>query len=162
MKPKSNFKKHFKKGSMMVEIIVAAAIIAVSILASSAVAQKSIYLARQSLHQSEAAFLLEEGAEAIRIVRDNAWSGISGLTLSADYYLSFSGGTWVLSTTPSQVGIFTRKAVFSSAYRDGNQNLVSSGTPDDQTRFVTVTVSWEEGGQTISKTLQFYLTDLFS
>lgn len=147
---------------MLVEVIVVAAIISIAVLAASAVAQKSIYLARQSLHQSEAAFLLEEGAEATRIIRDNAWSGISGLTLSTDYYLSFSGGTWTFSTTPNQVGIFTRKVVFSSAYRDGNQNLASSGTADNQTRFVAVTVSWEEGGQTISKTLQFYLTDLFS
>jgi len=146
----------------MVEVIVVSSIIVVSFLAALTVAQKSIYLARQSVHQAEAAFLLEEGAEATRIVRDNAWSGISGLTLSTDYYPSFSGGTWTLSTTPSQVGIFTRKVVFSSAYRDGNQDLAPSGTLDSGTRLITVTVTWSDSGQIISKTLQFYLTDLFS
>lgn len=154
--------KNNKKGSMMVEIIIAASIIAVAVIAASAVAQKSISLSRQSVHQSQAALLLEEGAEATRITRDNAWANISNLTVSTDYYLSFSSGTWNLSTTPNQVGIFTRKIVFSSAYRDGNQNLASSGTIDNQTRLVTVTITWVEGGQTISKNLQFYITDLFS
>ena len=146
----------------MLEVLVVAFIITVSILAALAVVQKSIYLARQSLHQSQASFLLEEGAEAVRITRDNAWSGVSALALSTDYYLSFSGGTWVLSTSSSQVDIFTRKIVFSSAYRDGNQDLASSGTLDPQTRLVSVSVSWTEGGVTLSKTLQFYLADVFS
>ena len=162
MKINRNLKSFFQKGALMVEVIVVVSIITVSILVALAVAQKSIYLARQSLHHSQSAFLLEEGAEAVKVIRDNAWSGISSLTLSTDYYLSFSGGAWILSATPSQVGIFTRKIVFSSAYRDANQDLAPSGTLDDQTRLVTVTVSWTEGAQTLSKTLQFYLTDLFS
>jgi len=162
MKARDNSKGFSIRGSMILEVLIVAAIIVASVLAAMTVAQKTIFLSRQSLHQSQSAFLLEEGAEATRIVRDNAWTGISNLTLSTDYYLSFSGGTWVFSTTPSTVGIFTRKVVFSSAYRDGDQNLVSSGTLDDQMRFVTVTVSWMEGGQSISKTLQFYLADLFS
>jgi len=165
MKINRDLKSFFQQGSLMVEVIVVVSIVTVSILVALTVAQKSIYLARQSLHHSQSAFLLEEGAEAVKVIRDNAWSGISSLTLSTDYYLSFSGGTWTtwtLSTTPSQVGAFTRRIVFSSAYRDANQDLAPSGTLDDQTRLVTVTVSWTEGAQTLSKTLQFYLTDLFS
>ena len=162
MKINRDLKSFFQQGSLMVEVIVVVSIVTVSILVALTVAQKSIYLARQSLHHSQSAFLLEEGAEAVKVIRDNAWSGISSLTLSTDYYLSFSGGTWTLSTTPSQVGAFTRRIVFSSAYRDANQDLAPSGTLDDQTRLVTVTVSWTEGTQTLSKTLQFYLTDLFS
>lgn len=155
-------RKYFQKGSLLLEVLIVVAIITVSVLAALTVTQKAISLARQSLHQSQVAFLLEEGAEATRMVRDNAWSGVSSLTLATDYYLSFSGGAWTLSTTPSQVGIFTRKVVFSAAYRDGSQNLASSGTLDNQTRLVTITVSWLEGGQTLSKTMQFYLMDIFS
>jgi len=146
----------------MVEILVVASIVVISVLVAMTVAQKSIYLSRQSVHQAQAAFLLEEGAEATRIVRDNTWSGISGLTVSTDYYPLFSGGTWALSASPTEVGIFTRKVVFSSAFRDGSQDLASSGTEDDQTRLVTVSVSWTDGGQTFSKILKFYLADIFS
>ncbi|OGI57097.1 hypothetical protein A3B85_03135 [Candidatus Nomurabacteria bacterium RIFCSPHIGHO2_02_FULL_37_13] len=150
------------RGFMMVEILIVISIIVVSVLAALAVAQKSIYLSRQSLHQSQAAFLLEEGAEAVRIARDNAWVNVSSLNLSTDYYLSFSGGTWTLSTSPSGIDIFTRKIIFSSAYRDANEDLISSGALDSQTRLATIDVSWLEGGQTFSKTIQFYLADIFS
>ena len=146
----------------MVEVLIVVSVITVSIIVALSVAQKSIYLARQSLSQAKVAFLLEEGAEAARIVRDNNWSNISSLTLGTDYYLVFSGGTWTLSVAPSTVGIFTRKVVFSPAYRDVNQNLASSGTPDSQTVLVTVSVSWIDSGKNLSKTIQFYLTDLFS
>ena len=96
---------------MMVEILVAASIIAVSILAVMGVAQKSIFVSRQSLHSSQAGFLMEEGAEATRIVRDNAWTNISSLTVGTNYYPTYSGGTWTLSTTANTVGIFTRKVI---------------------------------------------------
>lgn len=153
-------RKNFR-GFMMVEILIVASIIVASFLIALTVTQKSIFLSRQSLHQSQTAFLLEEGAEAVRIVRDNIWSGISSLTLDADYYLLYSGGTWTLSLSPSQIGIFTRRVVVSSVYRDGNQNLASSGTLDSDARLITIYLSWMEGTQTFSKTIQFYLFNIF-
>lgn len=158
-KANKNFKQ---KGSLLIEIVIVTSIIVGSMIAALAVAQKSIYLSRESLNQSQAGFLLEEGAEATRIVRDDAWTNISSLTNSTEYYLNFSGGTWIFTTTPQSSGIFTRKVVFSSAYRDANDNLAGSGTLDAQTRLVTVTVSWLEGTDTISKSGQFYLADIFS
>ena len=146
----------------MVEIIVAISIITVSILAAMAVAQKSAYLSRQALHTTEAAFLLEEGAEAIRILRDNAWSNISSLALGTDYYPTYSGGTWTLSSTPNTVGIFTRKVIITSVKRDdATKDIASVGTDDLGTKLVTVTVSWLEGGTTVTKTLPFYIINIF-
>lgn len=162
MRISKNFDNSLKRGSMMVEVVIVVFIITVSVLSALAVTQKAIYLSRYSVHQAQAAFLLEEGAEATRILRDGGWSNISGFTISTSYYPVFAGGTWTLSTTLTQVGIFTRSVVFSTAYRDSSQNLVPSGTSDSQTRLVTITVSWTEGGQSVSKTLQFYLTDIFS
>jgi Tfp pilus assembly protein PilV len=153
-------------GFMMVEIVVAAAIIVVSILAAMTVAQKSISVSRQAFHTTQAAFLLEEGAEAVRIVRDNAWSNISVLTAGTTYYPKFSSGTWTLTTTSSDgiVGIFTRSITFASVNRDNTtKDIVSSGgTVDSGTKLATVTVSWSEGGTTVSKTLQFYIINIFS
>ena len=151
-------------GYMMVEIMVAAAIITGSVLATMAVAQKSVYVSFQALHLSQAGFLLEEGAEAVRIVRDNAWSNISGLTIGTNYYPTFSGGTWTLSTTSNTVGIFTRIVTFTNVNRDNTtKDIVSSGgTVDNRTKLVAVTVSWMEGGATVTKTLQFYIIDVFS
>ena len=158
-------------GFMVVEVLIAASIITISILASMAVAQKSVYISRQSFHATQAAFLLEEGAEAVRILRDNAWVNISSLTSGATYYLKFSGGTWITSATSADgiAGIFTRAVIFTAVNRDTSvgtntsKDIVNSGGTDDPgTKLVTETVSWVEGGTTITKTLQFYITDVFS
>ncbi len=155
--------KNKQKGFLAIEILLGASIITVSVLASMFVTQKSIYISRQSFHATQAAFLLEEGAEAVRIIRDNAWNNISSLTNGTNYYLSFSGGTWILSQTPSVVGIFTRTVVATSVNRNSlTQDIASVGTDDPQTKLFTVTVSWPEGGTTITKTLKLYVMDLFS
>ncbi len=148
---------------MMVEIIIVVSIILVSVLITMSVAQKSIVVSRQALHISQAAFLLEEGAEAIRIVRDNAWSNISNLTVSTNYYPTLSGNTWILSSTPNTVGIFTRTVSVANVNRDASTgDISSSGTNDAGTKLVTVTVSWTDGGEVASKTLSFYINDIFS
>ena len=147
----------------MVEIIIAIVIITTSVLAAMVVTQKSIYVARQSLHASQASFLLEEGAEVVRILRDNAWSNISSLSTEVDYYPTFSSPNWSLSVTPNTVGIFTRTVTVANVNRDSvSKDISESGTDDPGTKLITVTVSWSEGGVTVNKTLSFYIMDIFS
>ena len=65
--------------------------------------------------------------------------------------------------TSEQIGIFSRTIVASSAKRDNTtEDISSAGTDDAGTKLITVTVSWLEGGATITKTLQFYIMDIFS
>ena len=119
-------------------------------------------MSRQALHVSQATFLLEEGAEAVRIFRDNAWSNISSLNVGTNYYPTFSG-TWTVSTTPSTVGIFTRVITIANVNRDATSgDITTSGVNDSGTKLITITVSWTESGQAMSKTLSFYIMDIFS
>ena len=152
------------QGFLVVEILIAVSIISVAVLAAMAVSQKSIAVARQSAHTVQAGFLLEEGAEAVRILRDNAWTNISSLTAGTTYYPTFSAGTWTLSTTPNTVDIFTRTVVIANVNRDNTtKDIVSSGGSNDVgTKLVTVTVSFSEGGTTVTKTLPFYIMNIFS
>jgi Tfp pilus assembly protein PilV len=152
-----------KEGFMMIEVIIATSIIVVFILISMSVATKAITFSKLSFHNVQAVFLLEEGAEAIRINRDNAWANISGLTSGTVYYPTFSGGTWTFSTTPTQIDNFTRTIVMSNVNRNTTTGDISvSGVNDIGTKLFTITVSWLEGGQTISKNLKFYISDIFS
>ncbi|MDQ3076113.1 MAG: hypothetical protein M3Q34_03210 [bacterium] len=180
-----------QKGFMVLEILVAAAIIAMSVLAASNVAQKSINVSRQAFHSAQAAFLLEEGAELVRVIRDNAWSGISSLTSGVEYYPMYcklgdpnsdskciayaANSFWILvpmnnsdpyylTNQSVNVGRFIRKIVISDVYRDATtQDIVSSGgNLDAGTKLVTVTVSWAQGSATVTKTLLFYLANIFS
>ena len=159
-----NTKQKLASGFMLVEILVAVCIITASVIAVTIVAQKSIAVSRQAFNSSQAGFLLEEGAEAVRILRDNAWSNISALTVGTTYYPTFTGGTWTMSTTPNTVGSFTRTVVVASVNRDSStKDIVSSGgSVDSGTKLVTVTVSWVEGADTVTKTLQFYVINIFS
>lgn len=146
----------------MIEVIIASTIITLSMIAATAVAQKSMYVSRQATHTTQASFLLEEGAEVVRIMRDNNWTNISGLTVGTSYYAAFSAGAWSFSTTPSTIGDFTRTVQIANVNRDNTTKDISvSGTNDIGTKLVTVTVTWKEGGTTISKTLSFYILDIF-
>lgn len=157
-----NFMKKISGGFMIVEIIVAVAIIVLSVLAAMTVTQKSISVSRQALHVSQATFLLEEGAEVVRVLRDNAWSNISSLSVGTNYYPTFSS-SWTLSTSPSTVDIFTRTVTIANVNRDATSgDIITSGVDDPGTKLITVTISWAESGQAMSKTLSFYIMDIFS
>ncbi len=156
-------KKSKNAGFLTVEVIVAVSIIVVSVLAAMSVTQKSISVSRQSLHVSQASFLLEEGAEVVRIVRDNSWSNISALNTNTTYYPTFSGGAWTLSTTPSMVGAFTRTVNIANVNRSvATDDIAETGNDDAGTKLITVTVSWTEGGTVINKTMSFHIMNIFS
>ena len=167
---KIDFKKN--KGSMSIEVLVATLIITMAVLSATAVANKSVSVSRQSTRCNQAAFLLEEGAEAVRLIRDNNWNMLSSSSAGTTYYLLFTNGSWSLVTdrnnaTPIQN--FTRSIEFYYVNRDISTNdIVSIGDTvpmgaylDNGTRFVKVNLSWLEGGTTKSKDLSFYITNLF-
>jgi Tfp pilus assembly protein PilV len=164
LKNQINIKNH-KSGFMMVELIIAIAIIGISILAFSNVAQKSINISRQSLDTSMAAFLLEEGAEVVRLYRDINWSNITTMNVNTEYYINFDevNSTWYFTTTPTNIDKFTRKVIFANVNRDAVSGDISlTGNNDPGTRLVTVYVSWQEGGAIVAKNLSFYISDIFS
>ncbi len=153
------FKKINQKGSLLIEILVAVFVITIAMVGASVSVSAAIEASRFSLRENQAAFLLSEGAEAVRMVRDNAWSNISSLTLGTTYYPTYSSG-WTLSTTPNTVDGFTRTVVFSEAYRDSGDDIVTSGTIDTRSKKVTVTVTWDGGDS--SKSITFYIMDVFT
>ncbi len=161
-KKEKNIIRRGQSGFMLVEVLVAVAIIAVSVLAAMGVTQKAVAVSRQAFHATQAAALLEEGAEGVRIVRDNDWDSISSLTLGTDYYLTYTGNTWTLSTTPSTIGIFTRKIRMSAVKRNATTaDIANSGNDDPDTKMITTTVTWTESGVTVTKTLSIYLMNIF-
>ncbi len=156
-----------KKGFSVIEIIIACAIISTSIFALVSSASKGVQLSNQALKQTQATTLLEEGAEAVKSIRDNLWTDISSLTVGTTYYLSFDTTTnkWSLSTTASTIdSIFTRTIVISAVNRDSNDDITTSGgTLDARTKKVIINVSWKNSSNTItSKDLSFYMSDIFN
>ena len=159
---KNSFEK--VKGFMMVEVIIASSIMLIVTIATMTVVQKGISISHQSLHATQASFLLEEGGEAVRTIRDSDWSNISNLSTSTNYYPTFGSNTWTLSTTPNQIDSFTRTVIIKAVNRDATTGdiVTSGGVLDVGTKLIVVNVSWQEGGQTITKNLSFYISNIFS
>ena len=107
-----------KRGFSLVEVLVACAIISLTIISLMSAAAKSIELSYRALKQVQASLLIEEGVEAVKSIRDNNWDTISVLDLDTEHYLSFDINTnkWSLSVDPTVPidEVFTRKVIFSS------------------------------------------------
>lgn len=151
-------------GFALLEALIATGILAV-VLAS---AVGALLLSSQSASQGgarlEAAYLADEGIEAVRVLRDSGWSAnIAPQASGTDFYIEWNGSTWVTTSINSYVDTtFERSIVLDDVYRDGSQAIAESGTLDNNTKKVTVTVSWSSGNSTSSRSLSAYISNLFS
>jgi type II secretory pathway pseudopilin PulG len=151
-----------KKGFGLIEIVVGVSLLGAVLVAIGSVAQRSLVVARLSLQETQANFLLEEGTEVMRIFRDTSWVNISGLSTTTTYYLTYSSGDWATTTTLTKVdGLFTRTVNVSDVARDANDDIVKTGgTVDTGTKKITVRLDWPTGYGTTTKAVEFYLTDI--
>lgn len=152
--------KNTSGGFGLIEMVVGISVLSISLVGIGAVAQRSLALSRQSLQETQANFLLEEGSEVVRSFRDKGWVNIGNLSTTTTYYLTY-GSTWATTTTASKIdNTFTRTITVSDVTRDVNDDIAASGTYDSGTKKITVTLSWVSGFATSTKTVQMYLTDI--
>lgn len=168
MRYNTNTDMRNKNGFGLIEIVVASAIVSISLFALIGASKASFQAVDKSLMQKRAEFLAEEGIEVVKILRDASWSTyIDPLISGTTYYSSFnpSTNTWSLSTVnPGAVdGIFTRTIVASDVYRrNSDSDIVDISSPDPKTVdsgtiLVTSRITWE------SKDVEIltYVTNIF-
>lgn len=161
-------KKHEKRaerGSVLIEAVIAAAIVLAVLMGVITAFSRLYRSAISNTANLQAAFLEEEGLEAVRILRDNGWAAnIAPQTSGARVYLYFNGTTWTATSSNIYIdGVFERAVVFADVRRDGDQNIVpSGGTVDANTKKVTVSVSWSARGATTTRSLSTYLANVFN
>lgn len=155
--------KYSRRGFSLLEVIIGLAILLIAIFSLLAVSQISLKLLSKSSHNIKAAFLLEEGIEAIKILRDSSWTtNIGSLSPGVSYYLEFSDSVWRSTTTKSYIdNIFERNFIIGNVYRNTDGDIAASGTADPNTKKVSVFVSWPERQQTITKSVSAYITNIF-
>lgn len=155
--------RNWKKGFGLVEAMVGVVIISLFFGALTSVGHLSNRLARENTYTTQAAFLLEEGMEAVRLMRDRSWAGeIASLTPEQNYYFVFTGGSWHSSSNNIFIdNFFERKFTLANVYRDGSDDIAPSGTLDPNTKKIVVTVSWWDKTATTSRTLSAYIANLF-
>lgn len=152
---------HFsQRGFFLIEVIIASSIIAVVLILLIGSIQNTVEVSKRALERTQASYLLEEGAEATKSIRDTSWSSIAALTSGTPYYLSYNGTAWALTETPGVVDRFTRTVVISPVSRDASDDISATGTLDSGTKLVTVTVSWSASSGTQTKALAFYISNI--
>lgn len=155
-------KKIFNKGIGLVEVLVAVFIF--TIILSSLILISNLYLsgATDSLRNTQAAYLAEEGIEGIKIIRDNSWDDILSIPSNTQKFLSFSSAssTWQISNTEEEIGVFSRSFIINSVNRDTNGDISISGTDDPSTKKVTVNISWNGKKGIVTKSLVTYITNI--
>ena len=161
------FQKNFgeRGGFGLVEIVIGSAIISLALLGVLSVAVNSVRVSEYSLREAQAGYLLLDGGEAVRSMRDISWANISGLSTTTTYYLTFSTSTATsrFATTSTNIfvdGIFERSFTTKDVFRDGSDNISPTGTYDAGIRKIKMNVSWWNRGATTTKSAEFYLTNI--
>lgn len=151
-----------KNAFTIIEILVAIAVIIAAFTAILGFFAFEARIAERGRMRLEAIFLAEEAMEAVRNFRDNTgWSvaGIGTLTAGVDYHPVSSPAGWNITLGDETIGEFTRAIVFNEIYRDVNHNISGSGTNDENTRKVTVMVSWSDRQGSTDESLVTYITN---
>lgn len=156
----------------MVEVMISISILAGVILGLVALSISFFTLSKTNVNETKAAYLLQEGFEAVRKIRDLEWTNISALNANLDYYLVYNetAKTWSLTTSSNEAGGFTRKIRVANALReDTNSNgeldaadpVKPDGTlVDTETKKIVITVSWKDKGNLPRDyTAESYLTN---
>ncbi len=158
--------RFLRAGFSLIEIVIGVAMLTTFLLSISAYYRKVLDVSNDTTRHIQSSFLLEEGLEAVRTFRDQSWTAhIATLAPDTTYYFHWNGTQWHPTTTPQVTeGFFTRSFTVAPVYRDASDDIASAGVLDLGARKVTVSVTWQRKGGTLSTTdvAETYITDLFS
>ncbi|OIO33078.1 MAG: hypothetical protein COZ49_03605 [Candidatus Yonathbacteria bacterium CG_4_10_14_3_um_filter_47_65] len=150
-------------GFGLIEVVIATAILASVLLGVSFFFQTALRMSRNTTHLVQANFLSEEGIEAVKLMRDDSWDNIANLAAGIDYYLDFDGVNFATTTTDTYIdGMFDRSFTVSDVRRDGNNDIATVGVIDPNTKKIALTVAWNSGYGTSTRTIETYITNLFN
>lgn len=135
-----------QKGASLVEVILAGALLALLVTSLTGLliyGRESTLIAGQ---RSKAAYLVEEGLEASRAIRDSSYSSLT----NGDHGLTVTSGIWIFSGTTDTTDIFTRKITISDAAANRKQIVSEVTWQANSQRLNTVSAStyltnWKSG-----------------
>ncbi len=161
--------KNSANGMSLIEVIVASAIIVASVVSIMGAYGGLTSLSLKNTPKIQAAMLLEEGAEALKIMRDSGWTAnINPLVNGTTYRFTWdnTASRWKATTSVALIdSTFDRTFVTTAVYRDlTTYDVVSSSCSncsiDTGTRKVTISVSWLSDTGTTTKSVDTYVYNL--
>jgi len=165
-------KSFSQQGVSIVEALIAIAIITIALVSILGLATLSLSVTSITQQTTQATLFAQDTMEALRNFRDgidwnnddasNEYDGLGVVLTGASYYLEQSTDSppkWKLILGQEVINGFTKSVVFSDVFRDANDDIVTAGTPDPDTKKAVVTVSWTERGRSHGVELVTYLTN---
>lgn len=150
------------RGSSLVEVMVASSVILIIMIGLYAVHTFFVSNTLQNTRKIKATFLLEEGIEAVKSLRDQNWSKITSFNPNTNYRITFESGAWATTTAYVLIdSLYDRTFTVTAVSRNSSGDIVTSGgTNDTGTKKLTMTVAWSVNGATTTKTLSTYIADV--
>lgn len=138
----TNFSKKRNQGFSVVEILVAAGVFVTAVSVFLFAFGFLDDLSDRATERARAALLLEEGAEAVLLLRDQGWDTyIDALTEGDSYHLYYSGSTYATSQSEQLIfNTYFRTITVFSVNRDANDSYSVSGTDDPNTKRVRIEI----------------------
>ena len=131
---------HKQQGVSLIELLIVIGMLAIVIPVLATAFIDSNEGKVQHDHRLEAAQLLKETQDALRVIRESGWSNVS---TNGTYHPTISGSSWSLVAGTQNVGGIFRQIVISDVYRDTNNAIVTSGgSIDPSTKKIVITTSW--------------------
>ena len=139
-----------QQGVTVIEAIVAISIIGIMVVVVGFSVTTYVNARAQLVDNMKAVYLVEEGYEIIRALRDEDWGDLDSLTLGDRHYLDVSTTSIDFSSTPEIIDdTFYRSFVVWGVYRDADDDITSSTTPgatlDPDAKEIKVSVSGPYG-----------------
>ena len=149
----------------LLETVIAATIVSVVSIALFGAYNLYLRAALGGAQQTKVSFLVEEGVEAVKFLRNASWNmNIANISTSTDYYLVLQNNLWQLTGGNVLIdGIYERRLTISDVFRDASGNITTTGgTYDAGTKRLSVSVAWNNHGATTTKAFVAYIANIFS
>ncbi len=162
----SRKKIFLQRGFSLIEIVLGIGMLTVSLVSITSYYKKVLDVSNDTTRHIQSGFLLEEGLESVKMLRDQSWSTkIATLSTTTSYNLYWSGTQWTATTSPQLVeNTFVRTFKLTDVKRDVSDNIANAGTYDPGTKKLTVYVAWSHKGTKVvaTDTAETYVTNLFN
>jgi Tfp pilus assembly protein PilV len=148
-----------KFGFSVVEVIIAGALFSVFATGVVIAVISGLNLNRSGDERTIAGQFAAEGMEAVRSIKNQ---NFASLVVGGPMGIATSGGIWTFTGTGDNfANKYNRAITIADVQRDALGNIVASGgTPDADTKKVTVSVTWQAGAnRNLDATLVTYFTN---
>jgi len=152
------------KGISIVEVVIAAGIIAVSVTGIVGAIQIYLKIVHQNARETQAVLYLDETAEALQYLRDTSYDLYFNQTnINTSYTVFWNGSGYDLATSTIILPYdMTRTIVFENVSRDSSDQIVlSGGSVDPNTKKATITVSWPYQGETKTVSSEMLIHNIY-